>query len=72
MEELQRRGLFLKEYTGGTLWDHLGSPKAVLGRGYALVQNAEGHLVTGSKQLKARDKIRIEFGDGAKDAVVED
>ncbi len=29
--ELQRRGLFRKEYTGGTLRDHIGSPKAARG-----------------------------------------
>ncbi|HEU0118464.1 MAG TPA: exodeoxyribonuclease VII large subunit, partial [Alphaproteobacteria bacterium] len=57
--------------TLGTVLGHL-SPKAVLGRGYALVQNVEGGVVTSAKQLKHADKIRIEFNDGSKTASVEE
>ncbi len=55
--------------TLGTVLGHL-SPKAVLGRGYALVQDASGHVVTSSKQPKTDDKIQIEFFDGIRGAVV--
>jgi exodeoxyribonuclease VII large subunit len=47
------------------------SPRAVLGRGYALVQDAAGRVVTSRKNLRKGDPIRIEFHDGAKGAVVE-
>ena len=47
------------------------SPKAVLGRGYALVQDSAGRVVTSRKNLRKGDHIKIEFHDGAKGAVVE-
>jgi exodeoxyribonuclease VII large subunit len=56
--------------TLGTVLGHL-SPKAVLGRGYALVQNAAGQVVTSRAQLKKNDKISIEFFDGKCGAVIE-
>jgi exodeoxyribonuclease VII large subunit len=56
--------------TLGTVLGHL-SPKAVLGRGYALVQNAAGHVVTSRAQIHAGDKIAIEFYDGKRGAVIE-
>ena len=46
------------------------SPKAVLGRGYALIQDSKGHVVTSRSQTKVGDKISIEFGDGARGAVI--
>jgi len=68
------RELFLRKQnrleTLGTVLGHL-SPKAVLGRGYALVTDISGHVVTSSKQVKSGDKVRIEFGDGAKKAKIE-
>jgi exodeoxyribonuclease VII large subunit len=49
--------------TLGTVLGHL-SPRAVLGRGYALVQDAKGNIVTSSKQAKTGDKLGVEFQDG--------
>ncbi len=57
------------ENIGGVL-GHL-SPRAVLGRGYALVQDASGAVVVSAVQVKAGDRLRIEFGDGAKNTVSE-
>jgi exodeoxyribonuclease VII large subunit len=54
----------------GSVLGHL-SPRAVLGRGYALVQDARGTVVASAKQAKVGDKLRIEFGDGKTDVVVE-
>ena len=48
------------------------SPRAVLGRGYALVQNAAGHIVSSRAQLKRGDSVRIEFQDGTRKAAIED
>jgi exodeoxyribonuclease VII large subunit len=55
----------------GPSLEHL-SPLNVLGRGYALVQDAAGHVVTASKQLKRGDRARIRFRDGERQAVIED
>src|SRR5262249_23133430 len=55
----------------GTVFGHL-STKAVLGRGYALIQDVSGHVVTSRSQVKKGDKVRIEFYDGAKGAVVQE
>ncbi len=46
------------------------NPKAVLGRGYALVRDAEGGLVRAAKGLSAGDRVGLEFADGGVDAVV--
>jgi exodeoxyribonuclease VII large subunit len=54
----------------GEVLRHL-SPKAVLGRGYALVHDAAGHVVTSSKQTKRGDAITIEFHDGKRGAVID-
>jgi exodeoxyribonuclease VII large subunit len=54
----------------GTVLGHL-SPRAVLGRGYALVQDTQGRVVVSAKQIKQGDRLSIEFGDGKTDAVVE-
>lgn len=40
------------------------SPRAVLGRGYALVQDAKGHVITSSTQSRSGDALTIEFHDG--------
>ncbi len=48
------------------------SPRAVLGRGYALVYEASGPLITRAAQMKKGAKIRIEHQDGSRGAVVED
>ncbi len=68
------REIFLRKQnrleTLGTVLGHL-SPKAVLGRGYALVQDAKGQVISSRDQAKKGDRIRIEFHDGARGAVVE-
>ncbi|HUY67759.1 MAG TPA: exodeoxyribonuclease VII large subunit [Alphaproteobacteria bacterium] len=55
----------------GPALEHL-SPKAVLGRGYALVQSDEGRVIAGRTQSKKGQHVRIEFHDGARGAVMED
>jgi len=48
------------------------SPRAVLGRGYSLVYDASGRLVTRAAPLKRGDKIEIELQDGRRAASIED
>lgn len=55
----------------GAVLKHL-SPRAVLGRGYALVQDDQGRVLTSSRQSHKGDHIRIEFHDGATRAVIEE
>ena len=55
----------------GTLLQAL-SPRAVLGRGYSLVYDSVGRVLTRSVDMKAGDQIKIELQDGARDAVVTD
>jgi exodeoxyribonuclease VII large subunit len=43
---------------------HTLSPKAILGRGYALVFDENGTLVKQAAQLKAGEKVRTELGRG--------
>ncbi len=40
------------------------SPKAILARGYALVFDANGHLVKQASQLKAGEQVRTQLGQG--------
>jgi exodeoxyribonuclease VII large subunit len=47
------------------------SPRAVLGRGYALVYDAAGALVTSVKQLKEGDAVKIELSDGTGKATIQ-
>ena len=54
----------------GSVLGHL-SPRAVLGRGYALVQDAEGRVIASAMQVKAGDKLRVEFHDGKTGVVAE-
>jgi exodeoxyribonuclease VII large subunit len=54
----------------GNVLGHL-SPRAVLGRGYTLVQDAQGQVVASAMQTKSGDKLRVEFHDGKTDVVVE-
>lgn len=56
--------------TLGVVLGHL-SPRAVLGRGYVLVQNKEGQIITSRAQLKAQDTITLEFQDGLRKAIVD-
>jgi exodeoxyribonuclease VII large subunit len=46
------------------------SPRAVLGRGYALVQDAAGRVITSKTQAKTGDALSIEFQDGKLSALV--
>ena len=46
------------------------SYKSVLARGYAVIKNADGHLVHERSALAPGDRIAVEFADGAVDAVV--
>jgi len=74
MENFRREGLLKKQNRLETLAAELRhlSPKAVLGRGYALVQNADGQLITLSQQAKSGSVVSIEFYDGKRGAVIED
>ena len=40
------------------------SPLRVLGRGYALAADAEGHPLTRACAMKPNDRIRLRFSDG--------
>jgi exodeoxyribonuclease VII large subunit len=46
------------------------SYKSVLARGYAVIKDADGHLVHERSGLTPGDRVAIEFADGAVDAVV--
>ena len=48
------------------------SPRAVLGRGYGLIYDAQGHVITKSAAMKKADSIRIELHDGSRKAIVEE
>jgi len=52
---------------------HLGmlNPDQVLARGYSLVQDAQGHLVSDASQLVAGDGLRIRFAKGWAQVAVE-
>ena len=47
------------------------SPLAVLQRGYAVAQNAEGEVTTSAAAFDAGDRITVRFADGAVDATVD-
>jgi exodeoxyribonuclease VII large subunit len=51
---------------------HLGmlNPDQVLARGYSLVQDAQGHLVSDASQLAAGDGLRITFAQGSAQVAV--
>ncbi|MDR3424907.1 MAG: exodeoxyribonuclease VII large subunit [Alphaproteobacteria bacterium] len=67
--ELFSRKVHRLENLSGVL-RHL-SPRAVLGRGYALVQDVKGNVIVSAQQTKTGDRLRIEFGDGKTGVVVE-
>ncbi|MDP9126853.1 MAG: exodeoxyribonuclease VII large subunit [Pseudomonadota bacterium] len=48
------------------------SHKAVLERGYALVKDEQGRLVTSHKQFRNGDLLRIEFHDGGNTAIIKE
>lgn len=47
------------------------SPLAVLQRGYAVAQNADGEVTTSAAAFDAGDRIKVRFADGAVDATVD-
>jgi exodeoxyribonuclease VII large subunit len=49
---------------------HALSPLSVLGRGYALVKNESGKLVTRAVQLTPGQKVKIRFEDGETDCQI--
>lgn len=49
---------------------HVLSPLATMGRGYAVIANEEGHIVTSAASLAERDHISIRFRDGRAEADV--
>jgi len=46
------------------------NPQAVLERGYAYVQNANGELISSNKQLKTGQRVALSFKDGKADAEI--
>lgn len=46
------------------------NPQAVLKRGYAVIKNEAGHVVSSVDQLKSGDKVDIILGNGSVDAIV--
>jgi len=46
------------------------NPQAVLTRGYAFVQDAKGSIVSSSDGLHQGDEVRLTFGTGSADAVI--
>lgn len=48
------------------------SPLAVLGRGFALVQNADGHVVVSSEQVRRGELVRVRLAAGELRARVEE
>lgn len=47
------------------------SPVAILERGYAIVRDAEGHVVRRSTEVTAGDPVQVRLGEGALDCTVE-
>ena len=47
------------------------SPLNVLGRGYAIVEGADGRVRASVKALRAGDKARVRMRDGRADVIVE-
>jgi exodeoxyribonuclease VII large subunit len=47
------------------------NPQAVLTRGYAFVQNKLGLIITSSQQLQHDDEVKLTFGVGSANALIE-
>jgi exodeoxyribonuclease VII large subunit len=47
------------------------SPLAVLGRGYAIVEGADGHIRASAAALAPGDRVRVRMRDGRAGALVE-
>jgi exodeoxyribonuclease VII large subunit len=63
----RRRGREL-EHLAAALAAH--DPQRMLARGYALVENSEGEVVTSAADARAAGAVRLRFADGAADADV--
>jgi exodeoxyribonuclease VII large subunit len=63
---MQQRLRVLKVKTEGlgAALSHL-NPEATLARGYSIVRDGAGNIVSDSSQLRAGDEIRLRFGNGA-------
>ena len=46
------------------------SPRAVLGRGYAIVSSADGRVVRRSEDLAFGERIHVQLAEGEVDAIV--
>ena len=46
------------------------NPRAVLTRGYALIQDQNGAIVSSSEQLNKGDQVKLTFGIGSADAII--
>ena len=46
------------------------NPKAVLSRGYALVTDSNGHVVTSAAKAEAARNVSMQFADGSVDATI--
>jgi exodeoxyribonuclease VII large subunit len=62
MQQRLHEGRAACERLGGAL-SHL-NPDATLARGYSIVRDAAGHIVSDSSQLRAGDAIRLRFAQG--------
>lgn len=47
------------------------NPQAVLTRGYAFVQDTTGAIVSNSEQLNSGDQVKLTFGIGSADAIIQ-
>jgi exodeoxyribonuclease VII large subunit len=67
-----RAGLARRAATVATLAEHLGhlNPRAVLERGYSIVRDGQGRVITDSRQVAAGDAIAIALARGSLDANV--
>ncbi|MEI6284706.1 MAG: exodeoxyribonuclease VII large subunit, partial [Opitutae bacterium] len=45
--------------------------ESVLARGYSIVRDADGKVISSSKKIKSGNKIRLKFSDGEAGAVGE-
>ena len=46
------------------------SPTAVLGRGYTLIRDAKGHVITSTQTAPADTQVTIQFHDGSRTAII--
>jgi len=73
LEAALRRGLERRHLRWDALGGKLGalSPIAILGRGYAIVRDGEGHIVRAGADVSAGDAVRVRLGQGSLDCTVE-